>query len=217
MTRKISLIIAFLIIVFDLNGQIQLNNRSLIQPDLNLLYSGRVNEIAIHNSISNRVYTLKSAHSQLTKISDTLYKITPAFHIGTDTLTVFENGIEIHKSIYRILNMPISTIQIGSITPMEKKVSIDRILENPQLLLIANSLYLETETIVTFDFNIYSPSGPNPTVYSSESNKGSKFSAEQIEAIKQLNAGDRLEITRIIVMDSKGNKFMNRGCSLVIQ
>lgn len=213
--------VLFLFLLFTgftgLKAQITLHNKSLTEPDLQLMYAGRANSIVFVNADPKKNYSLKSTGSAVQKITDKEYTIIPSFYLSVDTLILLENGIEFKREIFRVLNMPISVIQIANLTPIEKTASKETLINNPKLELINNSLYVEEETIVSFEFNIYNVSSPDSIIFSTPTTEGYTFTTEQINAIKNSNSGERLVISRIIVVDGKGNKYVNRGRIIIIE
>lgn len=213
---RISLILAFLSI-FNAGAQLQLENKSLSQPDLEILYSGRENSIHLLSEHPLNTCSITSTASVITKKSENTYSFYPAYHLAIDTIRIYEGDVLIKEYHYRVLNMPINTLQLGNLTPIQKKASKSELLANPRISLVQNSLYLSEEKIQTFDFKLYSPAAPDSLVFESIDSPGTAFTADQIAALSTAKAGDRLEISRIVVIDDKGVKYVYRGLYVIIE
>lgn len=213
---RISLTIAF-IAIFNSGAQIQLENKSLTQPDLQLLYSGRENRIILSAADTTTSYTITSTACAVKKKSETEYHFYPPYNVGIDTIRVIEGQTVLKEMVFRILNMPINTVQIANLTPIQKKASKKEVLANPNITLIHNSLYISEEKIVSYDFRLFSPTAPDSLIFEKTESLGTEFSIDQINAIQKTKAGDRLEISRIIVQDSEGVNYVYRGLYVIFQ
>ncbi len=213
---RISLVLAFLSI-FNAGAQIQLENKSLSQPDLEILYSGRENSIHLLSEHPLNIYSITSTASIITKKSENIYSFYPAYHLAIDTIRIYEGNVLIKEYHYRVLNMSINTIQLGRLTPIQKKTSKNELLAHPSISLVQNSLYLSEEKIQTFDFKLYSPTAPDSLVFESIDSPGTAFTTDQIAALSTAKSGDRLEISRIVVLDDKGIKYIYRGLYVILE
>jgi len=213
---RISLVLVFLSI-FNAGAQIQLENKSLSQPDLEILYSGRENSIHLLSEHPLNIYSITSTASIITKKSENIYSFYPAYHLAIDTIRIYEGNVLIKEYHYRVLNMSINTIQLGRLTPIQKKTSKNELLAHPSISLVQNSLYLSEEKIQTFDFKLYSPTAPDSLVFESIDSPGTAFTTDQIAALSTAKSGDRLEISRIVVLDDKGIKYIYRGLYVILE
>jgi|GEM_PF-3833992 len=213
---RISLSLIFFAI-FNAGAQLQLANKSLSQPDLEILYAGRENNIQILNADSTKKYIITSTASLITKKSNTYYDLLPSYQLAIDTIKIMEGDQLLKEMHYRVLNMQISSIQLANLTPIQRKASKNEVLADPRINLLNNSLYLNQEKILTYDFKLFSPTAPDSLVFESLNSPGTAFTPEQIRAISTSKIGDRLEISRIIVMDEKGTKYVYRGLYVILE
>ena len=213
---RISLLLVFLSI-FNAGAQIQLENKSLSQPDLEILYSGRQNSIHLLSENPLHTYSITSTASVITKKSENTYSFYPAYHLAIDTIRIHDGAVLVKEFHFRVLNMPINSIQLANLTPIQKKASKNELLAHPRISLVQNSLYLSEEKIQSFDFKLYSPTAPDSLVFESIDSPGTAFTTDQIAALSTAKSGDRLEISRIVVIDDKGVKYVYRGLYVIIE
>lgn len=212
---KTPLILLFSIL-FSLSGfsQIEFFNQSLTQPDLKLLYAGHPNIIVVSAELDEN-QSINSTGSQITQIDSVTYVLTPRYSTGMDTISIRTEKEILQADYFRILNMPVATIQIGSISPVQKFVSIKTLLSEPYLKAIPNGLYINDQTIISFHLSLYDVNGELLLAF--DETMGYEFTDEQIARIKSMNPGDQLEISQIKVQDSLAISRILQGYRISIK
>lgn len=206
MTKVLSTIFILFVCSISTLGQIGLKNKSIIDPNLKLLYPGVENLIVLHGSTNQENYSLISSSSEVVKINDTSFVLTPSFYSKIDTIDVFIDDVIVQSDYFIIGRVAISNVQLGLISKAE--ASRDEIIENAYLNLMSPDLYIEEEKLEKFNLNILDENGE--IIYEFVTTYGKNLTTEQIEVVSKLELGSELVFTEIWIKYPSG---MSRNIS----
>lgn len=199
---------------FSLFAQFEIENKSLTDPTVKVLYAGFENKLHLSQPLTSQ-QTIKSSSSKIDSLSASTYSFTAQFGAHIDTISVLENGIVLQSHYYRIINMPIAFIELAGISREEQLVSKERILENPTLNIVTHGLYIDTLTILSFNLSILNVEEEKIKTF--EETKGYDLTADQLATIKSLKAGEFVEIYGVKVHDSRGIVRKHQGYKIQIK
>ncbi|WP_175437520.1 GldM family protein [Crocinitomix algicola] len=202
--------------IFQLTSiaQMEFRNKSIKDPILKVVYAGVDNHINLSIPLKKE-QSLQSSSSKITTIDNQNFLLLPNYHTTFDTIRIMSGDEVIMEEYFRILKMPLASIQLGEIDLETKYVSITQILNNQTLLAIENGLYLETFEINNFKLSIYSID--NELIKEFETTNGTSLTSDQMDYIKQLEPGQIIEFSSVKFTDSKGIMRRHMGPKFIIK
>lgn len=195
-------------------AQMEFRNKSIKDPILKVVYAGVDNHINLSIPLKKE-QSLQSSSSTITAIDNQNFLLLPNYHTTFDTIRIMSGNEVIIEEYFRILKMPLASIQLGQIDLETKYVSITQILNNQTLLAIENGLYLETFEINNFKLSIYSID--NELIKEFEITNGTSLTSDQMDYIKQLEPGQIIEFSSVKFTDSKGIMRRHMGPKFIIK
>lgn len=181
--------------------QIELENQSLKEPTLKLLYAGAENKIVLTHTKKKSTYNLLSSDPEttVTRLSNTEYSVKSSYSIRMDTLKIIQDSVEIRSDFYTVSKRPIPFIQLGDIHYENKYASANEIIANPTLTPVYFGLLKQSLDIISFDIHFYDL---NDTLLFSETEVlGNKLTPDLCQRILELEAGCKVELSNISAVD----------------
>jgi hypothetical protein len=212
---NLKLIILFIlsaVLSTDTYTQYDFGNYNLHDQQYQLVYAGCKNEIIISGLPEIKHAYLTSSGSTVTQLNDSTYILKPRYRLHMDTLRLFINDELVQQELFMVMHPPLVKVQLGNID--SATVQIESILKNAYLNLIIDGFYKDYEVVTTFQLKILDEN--NAIIKTFEPNKGSQLTQKQLEFIKTLKTGNKLEFSEIIVHSAQGMKRKKRVYLLTI-
>lgn len=186
-------------IYHGLAGQVSINNHSLTDSSLNILYIGIGNQIQIKTADNPRSYrlTVKGAETTLTA-TDTAHYTLRVYSTDTCILTVSKNGRPVLYKKY--VPVPLTEGHATLNGTYNAPMSISKILINPFLKIVfPNSYYKHDYRIIRFSAKFLLDSDSMFVQL-----PGTRLDTKSLALIRQLSPGDTLYFYDIVVGCSSG-------------
>lgn len=196
--------------------QIEIENQSLNEPSMKVLYSGELNKIVLTHTKKKSTYNLLSSDPETTiiRVSNTNYIVKSPYSISMDTLRIIEDSVEIRSDFYKVSKRPVPSIQLGDIHHESTYASANDIIANPTLTPVYFGLLKQSLEIISFDIHFYDL---NDTLLFSEIEVlGNKLTPDLCQRILNLEAGCQVEISNIMTLDEKNIGRRMSGFRLIL-
>lgn len=215
--RKLFLLFTFVPFISIIGWtQIEIENQSLKDPSLKVLYSGELNTIVLTHTKKKCTYNLLSSDPETTviRVSNTNYIVKSPYFISMDTLRIVEDSVEIRSDFYVVKRIPIPSIQLGDIHYESTYASASAIIANPTLTPVYFGLLKQSLEIMSFDIHFYDL---NDTLLFSEIEVvGNKLTPALCQRIQAQAAGCQIEISNIMTVDEKNIGRRMDGFRLIL-
>tara|TARA_B100000508_G_scaffold139575_1_gene138241 strand:- start:1149 stop:1793 length:645 start_codon:yes stop_codon:yes gene_type:complete len=201
------ILIFFLVVSYEVIGQIDLYNSSLTDTTKSILYRGYDNYLKIEGIQQSNLVIV-------TNDKDTLKYHNDAFHYyssskrGSDTLTILKNNEKISEKVFVIKHLKSPTIYLGNIR--DSLVTKNQLLTSPGLFVSYEPQLAKSDyRILKFKINIHYNDYEDLDSGSLTIGLGSKFDDSQISAIKRMRSGDvlKIEYVEMICPDCRARRL----------
>jgi len=184
--------INFILINLTSNAQTSIQNISLTNPDLNILYVGVDNIVEVKGLDTDTTIKIVSATGQVTKW---LNKFVVRQSLATsDTLSVYLSDKLIETRIYDIKKIGNPVAQLGNIT--DTTATIQEILSETKINAVIPDCYYDHRFRV-IRFSILITDSNHVQLFRQEDISNNQLSEKTINSISKLKSSDRITLTEI--------------------
>jgi hypothetical protein len=173
-------------------AQVGLLNKSLTEPELDILYRGIENRIEVTGVDDMETLELRTLGGQTHRYSEaTSAFLVKARSTSMDTLELFHAGVLMLSKTYetRIIEDPVA--RIGDIT--DTVATVEEILRDPTLhVFIPGSHYAHCFQVAYFELALFGIAGD--TLHHCERSWGDTLGKPHIRQIRKLRKGERISV-----------------------
>jgi hypothetical protein len=190
------LLIALILIVINVTvcAQISIQNISLTNPSLNILYVGVDNIIDVKGLDTNNTYTIVSATGKVANWANN-YVVRHTL-ATTDTLRLYQSNKLVVEKTFDIHKIGNAITRLGNVT--DTSTTVQRILSNTKIyILLPNCFYKHFFSIRSFDIILVQKKGAQ---LFEEEIQGDQLTVKAINSISKLKSGDKIILTKIVAV-----------------
>ncbi len=188
------------------NGQVKIQNTSLISPDTNLVYVGVDNILQITGTknLDRLKISINDTEQKFKK--NGLFVLRSASEASTFKIKLSSRSKILVEKVFNSRKILNPKIGLGARSLADTTLSIQEILANNKLLIhIPDCLYHFYMQVVRFDLTIYSGN----KIINSISVKGNRLSHVELDLLKNLKSGDKIAFENIRATGPEDTRVKN--------
>ena len=188
-------LIYLLFFPLTLLSQVDIENVSLIDPSLSILYIKVENDISLSGSVIDSNTRLTSATGRVFEYPHNEgFSVVPHYASTSDTLRLYQANELILTKVYELRRLENPITQLGVIS--DTIASLQQVLENPNLnIVIPDCHYDHNFWVIGFTMTLVQANGD--TLKSFSGTSGNQLTDTQLGYIRDLRPGDKLAFTEI--------------------